>query len=175
MPAEAIGVGCCWLIAVVFATSAVGKLRTAGVRAAFHRSVEDMAVLPARAAGPVAVAVPIVEAVAVVLLVLPQTAAAGCVLALGLLAAFTAGIVVVLRRGTRASCMCFGATDRPYGPRHLVRNGLLAAAAFTGAVLSGRVIDVPAALVAIAAGAVVALVLITLDELIDLFSTPAHR
>src|SRR4051812_18457090 len=105
-----IGVGCCWLVAVVLATSAVGKLR---VRTAFRRSVADMAVLPARAVTPVATAVPVVEALAVLLLVLPPTAMLGSLLALVLLAAFTTGIVIVLRRGTQAGCLCFGTTERP--------------------------------------------------------------
>jgi hypothetical protein len=168
-------VGCCWLVAVVFAVSAVGKLRTAAVRAAFRRSVADMAVLPARAVGPVAATVPIAEAVAVVLLVMPQTAALGCVLALALIAAFTAGIVIVLRRGTRAVCLCFGTTERPYRPRHLVRNGLLAAAALAGVLLSGHPIDLVAALIMIAGGAVAALVLVVFDELLELFAASAPR
>jgi hypothetical protein len=37
----AIGVGCCWLVAVVFAVSAAGKLRTAAVRAAFRQHPID--------------------------------------------------------------------------------------------------------------------------------------
>jgi hypothetical protein len=171
----AAGVGCCWLVAVVFAISAVGKLRTAGARAAFRRSAADMSVLPARAVGPVAAAVPIAEALTAALLVIPTTAALGSMLVLALLAAFTTGIVTVLRRGTRAGCLCFGTTERPYGPRHLVRNGLLAAAALTGALLSGQPTDPPAALIAIVAGAVAALMLVTFDELLDLFGTPAQR
>jgi hypothetical protein len=170
----AVAVGCCWLVAAVFAISAVGKLRTAVVRVAFRRSVADMAVLPARAAGPVAAAVPVVEAAAVVLLVVPSTAVLGCLLALALLAVFTTGIVIVLRRGTRAGCLCFGTTERPYGPHHLVRNGLLAAAALAGALTTGQPTDLPAALIAIAAGVLAALVLVTFDELLDLFTTPAH-
>jgi hypothetical protein len=171
----AVGLGCCWLVAVVFAISAAGKLRTAAMRAAFRRSVADMAVLPARAAGTIAATVPAAEAAAAVLLVVPPTAALGSVLALGLLAAFTTGIVLVLHRGTRAQCLCFGTTERPYGPRHLVRNGLLAAAAAIGGILSGYPTDLPVVLIAIAAGAVAALVVVTLDELLDLFDAPAHR
>jgi hypothetical protein len=169
-----VGVGCCWLVAVVFAISAAGKLRTAAARTAFRRSLADMTVLPVRAVGTVAKAVPIAETAAVVLLVLPPTAALGSLLALALLAAFTTGIVLVLRRGTRAGCLCFGTTERPYSRRHLVRNGLLTAAAATGAVTSGTPTDLPATLIAIAAGAVAALMLVTFDELLDLLSTPAH-
>jgi hypothetical protein len=83
--------------------------------------------------------------------------------------------VIVLRRGTRAGCLCFGATERLYGPRHLVRNGVLAAAALAVAVLSEHPADLLAALIAITAGAVAALVLVMSDELLDLFGTPAHR
>ena len=170
----AVGVGCCSLVAVVFAISAVGKARTPAVRAAFRRSVSDMAVLPARAVAAVAAAVPVVEAATVVLVLTPPTAVLGCVLALALLVAFTTGIVIVLRRGTRAGCRCFGTTERPYGPRHLVRNGLLAAAALAGALTTGHPIDLPGALIAIAAGVIAALLLVTFDELVDLFATPAR-
>jgi hypothetical protein len=170
----AVGIGCCWLVAAVFAISAVGKLRTAAVRVAFRRSVADMAVLPARAVGPVAATVAVVEAVAVVLLVVPTTSVLGCLLALVLLAVFTTGIVVVLRRGTRAGCLCFGTTERPYGPRHLVRNILLAAAALAGAITAGNPTDLPIALTAIAAGGLAALVIVTFDELLELFATPVR-
>lgn len=167
-----IGVGCCWLVAVVFAVSAVGKLKA---RTAFRRSVADMAVLPARAVAPVATTVPLAEALAVVLLVLPPTAMVGSLLALVLLAAFTTGIVIVLRRGTRASCLCFGTTERPYGVRHLVRNGLLTVAAATGVVTAGPVTDLLATLIAIVAGAVAAVMLIVSDELVGTPAQPIRR
>ncbi len=166
-----LGVGCCWLVAVVLAISAVGKLR---VRTAFRGSVADMAVLPARAVTPVATAVPLAEAVAVVLLVLPPTATIGCLLALVLLTAFTTGIVIVLRRGTQASCLCFGTTERPYGVRHLVRNGLLIVAAAAGVATSGPATDLLGTLIAIVAGAVAAVMLVVSDELLDLLGTPAQ-
>ncbi|MGH8965640.1 MAG: MauE/DoxX family redox-associated membrane protein, partial [Actinomycetes bacterium] len=170
----AVGVGCCSLVAVVFAISATGKGRTTAVRAAFRRSVSDMAVLPVRVAGAVAAAVPMVEAATAVLIAIPSTALLGCVLALTMLVIFCTGIVITLRRGTRAGCRCFGTTERTYGPPHLVRNGLLAAAALAGAVTSGHPTDLPGALIAIVAGVLVALVLVTLDELLDLFVTPAR-
>jgi hypothetical protein len=171
----AIGIGCCWLVAVVFAISATGKLRNRAVRAAFRRSVRDMAVLPAGAVRPVAVAAPVGEAATAVLLAIPATAVVGCVLAFVLLGAFTAGIATVLRRGTSASCLCFGTTERPYSARHLVRNALLGAAALAGALLYGIPVEAPAALLAIAAGGVAALVVVTFDELLDLFGTPAQQ
>lgn len=166
-----IGAGCCWLIAVVFAISAVGKLR---VRTAFRRSVADMAVLPARLVGPVATAVPLAEAIAVVLLVVPPTAVVGSLLALVLLAAFTTGIGIVLWRGTQASCLCFGTAERPYAVRHLVRNSLLIVAAATGVVTAGPVTDLLATLIAMVAGAVAAVMLIVSDELLDLLGAPAQ-
>ncbi|MGI5128074.1 MauE/DoxX family redox-associated membrane protein [Pseudonocardia sp. CA-107938] len=170
----AIGVGCCWLVAVVFAISATGKLRTAAVRAAFRRSVAGMAVLPAGVVGPVAAAVPVLEALAAVLLVVPPTAVLGCGLALVLVGAFSTGIVIVLRRGTKAACLCFGTTERPYRAAHLVRNGLLAAAALAGAVLSGYPVDLLAALIMVVGGVLVALVLVAFDDLLDLFGAPVE-
>jgi hypothetical protein len=159
---------------VVFAISAAGKVRTAPVRLAFRRTLADMVVLPAHAVRPVAAAVPVVEAAVVVLIVMPSTAVLGCLLALALLAVFTTGIVMVLRRGTRAGCLCFGTTERPYGPRHLVRNGLLAATALAGAAASGQPADLPGALIAIATGVLAALVLVTFDEMLDLFARPVR-
>ena len=54
--------------------------------------------------------------------------------ALGLLAAFTALIVVRLARGERPSCACFGAwSAEPIGPRHVIRNAVLMALAAVAA------------------------------------------
>lgn len=162
------------MLAVVFAISAVGKLRNRIVRSAFRASLRDMALLPAAVVGPVAVAVPIGEALAVVLLVIPTTATVGCGLAFALLAAFTTGVAIVLRHGTAASCLCFGTSARPYGGRHLARNVFLGGIALTGSVLAGSSVETPALVVAILAGSITALVVITFDELLDLLSSAAQ-
>jgi hypothetical protein len=110
-----------------------------------------------------------------VLLVVPPTAMVGSLVALVLLAAFTTGIGIVLRRGTQAGCLCFGTTERPYAVRHLVRNGLLMVAAATGVVTAGPVTDLLATLIAIVAGAVAAVMLIVSDELLGGPAQPIRR
>ena len=63
--------------------------------------------------------------------VLPSaTALFGAIGVAGLLVIFIAGIVVTLARGKKPACHCFGQiTSEPIGPRILVRNTLLLAAA----------------------------------------------
>jgi hypothetical protein len=157
----------------VFAVSSWSKLRG---RAAFVASLEAMRLVPARLVRPVAAAVSGAEAVvAVGLLVglwhrgvaLVALAAAG-----PLLAVLTAGIVVLLRRGTVAHCACFGGAGQLLRRAHVVRNGLLllvvgAAAALV--VATGPAGPAATALGAFAGG-VGALLLIRLDELVDLFA-----
>ncbi|OKI81719.1 MauE/DoxX family redox-associated membrane protein [Micromonospora sp. CB01531] len=90
-----------------------------------------------------------------------------------LLAVLTTGVVLAVRRGTGARCACFGATERPLGRRHVVRNGILLASvagALVAVALGAAYPLAPAgAAVALAAGAVGALILIRLDDLLDLF------
>jgi hypothetical protein len=89
-----------------------------------------------------------------------------------------AGVAVVLRRGTRARCACFGAARRqPLGKTHLTRNLSLLAAVAAGLALDalapGRPMSAGAAMAAVA-GALVALLLIRLDDLVMVFK-PASR
>lgn len=166
----AVGAGCCWLLAVVFAVSSFGKLRS---RAEFAASVRAMKLLPARAVEPVALAVGLVEALAAVLLVVPATAAVGSAVAFGLLAVFTVAIVVVLRRGTAAACRCFGMSEAAFGVRHVVRNAGLMACAVVGGAVAVTAPGVPAApmfLLAVGIGVIVALIVTMLDELVELFA-----
>lgn len=56
------------------------------------------------------------------------------IVAIGLLAAFTALIAVRLAQGRRPACACFGAwSASPIGAGHLVRNGALLALAVVAA------------------------------------------
>jgi hypothetical protein len=165
-------IGCCALLAAVFAVSAGSKVRTGPALPMFRESIRSMGVLPERLVRPVAVAVPLVEAVAAGLLAVPSTARAGAVLALCLLLAFSAAIASVLRRGASASCRCFGVREVQFGRRHLVRNGLVAVAAVaTAAAPATPHTAHPAAIVlAVVVGFVVAAFVVVFDELVDLFS-----
>ncbi|MEU1673621.1 MauE/DoxX family redox-associated membrane protein [Streptomyces roseifaciens] len=167
----AIGIHC--LIGVVFFASSLGK--SAG-RKAFDRfvvSVEGMRIMPSRRARSVARAVVTAECAVCVSLAVPVTAAtvAGLVTAAGLLTVFTAAIAVSVRRGVRTPCRCFGASASPLGPRHIVRNLALTAAAVTGA----AAVAAPGATapggtaVAVLGGLLLGGLVAALDDILDLF------
>jgi hypothetical protein len=164
--------GCCALLAAVIAVSAGSKVRTGTALRLFRESIRSMGVLPGWLVPPVAVAVPLAEALAAGLLVVPSTARAGAVLALCLLLAFSVAITSVLRRGTSASCRCFGVRDVQFGRRHLVRNYLLVAIAVAVAAAPATPeAEHPAAIaLAVAVGFVGAAFVVVFDELVDLVS-----
>ncbi|MGW3996868.1 MauE/DoxX family redox-associated membrane protein [Amycolatopsis sp. NPDC004772] len=153
------------LIAVVFAASSFSKLRDFR---GFARSVPALVPMPARWVTPVSVAVVGTELASAVLVLV--TPIAGFALATALLLAFTAAIAASLRRGRRAPCRCFGATESPIGPRHLVRNTLLICSAVLGALAPEHLPSVAGAAVAFAAGVVVAVLVIAMDDIAVLFA-----
>ena len=171
---------------VVFSVSAASKSGSARRQRAFAASLRPLKVLSERLLAPAALAVTVAEIAVVaglswVLLGfvagVPGTqsvAAAALAAATVLLAVLTGGIVLALRRGSRASCACFGAAERPLSRRHLVRNGLLILIAAGGVAVVDHVprdaAQLPAVLLAGSVGAVVALVLIRLDDLVELFA-----
>jgi hypothetical protein len=169
-----------WL---VFATSAYAKIRSGSARRAFAASLRPMRLVPERFTRPLAIAVTAAEvaiaaaltcALAADMIGAPGAYAlllAGLAAAAGLLLVLCAGVAIAVARGTAATCACFGATARPLGPRHLVRNAILTAITGTGLVATepGRP-DPAVGLVAVLAGAAIALTLIHLDDLIELFA-----
>lgn len=111
-------------LAVTFAWSALAKARDP------RGSVEGARSLGAGAAAPmIGRALPGLEALAAVLVVVPATRRIGAALLLLLLAGFSLAIARTLRSGQRPPCHCFGARPRPIGPDALVRNAALAALA----------------------------------------------
>src|SRR5436190_7971658 len=90
-------------LAAVFVVAALAKLADLpGSR----RALEDFGV-PSGLVPAGAVALPICELIAAVLLIPASTARAGAVLAVVLLLAFIAGIAAALRRGKTPECHCF--------------------------------------------------------------------
>jgi Methylamine utilisation protein MauE len=177
-----LAVGLDAALGVVFAVSTWSKLMARG---AFTASLRPLRLVPRHMERSVATAMTAVEltvalglcwAVAATVGPAPAGRAVGLAaltLAAVLLVILTAGIALELRGGTQATCACFGASQRPLGRRHLVRNGLLIAGALAGAVAHASAAGsagIAGAAVGLAAGAVVALVLIRLEDLIDLFS-----
>jgi methylamine utilization protein MauE len=88
-------------------------------------------------------------------------AGAGFGVAVVLMAGFTFAIVRAVRRGVQAPCRCFGASATPVGTRQVVRNGV---------VLATAAADLAGAAVALVAGVVAGALVVTFDELVDLFA-----
>jgi hypothetical protein len=155
------------LLIVVFAAAAAGKLRSRSALREFRGGLAAFGVRGRRAAA-LAVCVPVAELAATGLLAVDRTAVAGYAVAAVLLVAFTAALAAALRAGRRVSCRCFGARASSAGPLHLVRNGVLLAAAVSGGLLQFAGLapaGVAAAGAAAALGAFAALVVIRLDDL----------
>ncbi|MDR8413503.1 hypothetical protein MTP10_32800 [Nonomuraea sp. 3-1Str] len=172
---EYVRVGCAWLIAVVFAITAVSKARDLP---GFARSLPDLVPVPRALTRPLAVVVAALEGLVALLVAVPLVAgvsgvvAYGLGLALLLLAAFTVAIAVALRRGRRAPCRCFGASAAPLGARHLVRNGLLIIAAALGLLPPAGSPALAGVVVAGVAGLIGAILVAAFDDLVDLFAGP---
>ena len=169
---------CQALLAMVFAWSAVSKVRSADAFRGFLSSVRAIRVVPTSATRPVGLAVVSAEVIAVLLLVTPPTVGYAFAFAAGLLASLSGAIAIALRRGTAAPCRCFGSSDAPIGARHLVRNGVLlgvcvlgGAAVLAGARIPTRPGDI---LFGVAVAASVALLVIHLDDIASLVGPGLH-
>jgi hypothetical protein len=176
-----LSAACC-----VYLTSATAKLRGRSAYRSFEAGLTETRLiwwrlLPAAAAGLVGceALVAVSVAAAAVLTAVNVTAAAAVTdsalgLAIALTGVLAAGVAVILRRGTSATCACFGsATERTLGRPQLVRNlGLLALLVVALACAQPGHGQPPAAAatVAVIAGAVAGLLLIRSDDLIALFA-----
>lgn len=173
-----------WLVFTVSATSKVASVKR---QRAFAQSLNALPLLPTPLVVAVAAAVSGVESViaaglgtALVGVVISaawavQIAVLSMLLAFGLLGVLTGGIVMALRRRSTASCACFGASDRPLSWRHVLRNSLMQLVGVFGVVIAAAatpavVVDPVGAGLAGAVGVVVAVVLIRLDDIVELFA-----
>ncbi|MFJ1805758.1 MULTISPECIES: MauE/DoxX family redox-associated membrane protein [unclassified Streptomyces] len=160
------------LIGTVFLISSVSKARSRESYQDFAHSLAQMRVVPLALEGSATRLVVIAEFAVWALLAVPTAQAGwmGQLLAAGLLAAFTVGILRTVRRRSPVTCPCFGVSSTPLGGRHIVRNALL-----TGVALSSLLVPAsgPAsagkALVAALVGLVMGLVTAVLDEIFALF------
>ncbi|KAB2345500.1 MauE/DoxX family redox-associated membrane protein [Actinomadura rudentiformis] len=181
---EYVAFGARGLICLIFVVSAFGKVRD---RAAFTEFTRTTRILLGAAlrrrevsrpaatwTGRVVVAA---EIAAALLVLFPVTAAAGLGVAAVLLGAFSVAMVAALRGGVSTSCRCFGASTAPIGRRHVVRNVLLICAAVAGLVAASAAGSPPLAgmVITAVAVAVVALLMIRLDDLYELFAAPEAR
>lgn len=160
---------CRWLTGLVFLVAAASKARDF---AGFRRSLAAMAPRLANRSGVAAGAVATAELLVAALVAVSASAAWGLVAALVLDLVFITAITAALRRGVHEPCRCFGATTRGLGTADVVRDVALAVVAALGLIagLSGSAARQPAGwLVAAAVGAVGALLVIRLDDIVDLF------
>jgi hypothetical protein len=158
------------LVGGVLVVAAWSKLRPADARRDFAGSVRDSLALPAGVSWIVAALVGPAELAAAGLLAFAPTSGAGGLLAAVLLLAFTAVVVRVLVAGRAVRCRCFGSGGTVFGPRHVGRNLLLAAAALAVWAGTGTPDPVPAGpgaattALALATGALAALVVVRADD-----------
>lgn len=178
------------LAACVYGASSGSKLASRTNYAAFRDGLAETSLVPSRllpataailAGGEAIVATALLVALVLVagglagsVLVAAAALACGTVLT-GFLAA---GVIAVVRSGTKAACACFGAkAGRELSGAHVARNatllGLLVAGLIGNEFRHGTAAPA-AAVVAIVAGGVVALLLIRFDDLVDLFA-PVSR
>lgn len=162
---EEVRLGCACLIGLVFAVSAIAKLRDFD---GFVGSVPALAPVPPRLVRPLATTTTALEVLVPVLLVSPFTAPYGFGLAAMLLAAFATAIAVAVRRGRHATCRCFGPSSAPIGPRHLVRNGVLLTVAVLGLLSPGGLPPAGGIALAAFAGLVGAILIVAVDDIADL-------
>ncbi|RBQ17732.1 hypothetical protein DP939_22950 [Spongiactinospora rosea] len=157
----------------------LGYAGTAKVRdpRAFADAITSFRVIPTRLA-PVTAAILAWAELAAATLILasavfgPRSAIAGFALAGLLMVAFAIVIVIVLKGGTRAPCPCFGRQSAPFSARHVIRNLLLAILAGAGGwsmTAHFGEMSLEWSGFALAAGAVVAILVIVMDDLVDLF------
>lgn len=164
------------LLTVVFGVAFVSKVRSAAAFAEFADSLGDIGWLGHRARrSVVAVAIPVLEAVAVTLLALPWTVAWGFAADLVLLTAFTVVTGREVARGGHVRCRCFGAGGAQIGAAAIARNVVLLALAAAGLAIgpfSHGAASAVALVYACGLAAVAALVLVRWDDLASLVRTP---
>jgi hypothetical protein len=158
-----------FLVIAVLAVSVISKVRGRASLREFVAAVAQMRVVPARWAVPAATAAIVAEASVLALVAVPQTVQVGLGAATLLFGGFTAVLARAVSRGAQVGCHCFGASRTPVARRHVVRSGVLCAAALGGTLtlpsypLTG--IASPEILVAVVVAAIAATALVRLDDL----------
>lgn len=165
-----------YLVCCVLAVSGFSKIHDRSAFVRFRASLRSFRLVPGNLLTPVAVAVVAIELAVPVLVALPiGTRRAGLGLGAALMAALTAAVWSVVARRISTPCRCFGSSTAPLSRRHIVRNALLALAASVGLLAPSGSTHPAGAVLAAGVGLILALVMIRLDDLIDLFTSSAPR
>lgn len=171
-----LALACRCAVGLVFAASALSKLRSAEAFRSFTEWLGTVPGVPSRAQGLIAAAMAAAEAGVVVLVVIPYTDVIGMTAAAALLAVFAAGAFAVASNPDAAPCQCFGPSSTPLGMRHVARNVALCAVAALGAAAGPATAGYhpPLIAVSVCAGLTAALLAIFLDDIAAIIAaTPA--
>ncbi|WP_020391120.1 MauE/DoxX family redox-associated membrane protein [Kribbella catacumbae] len=155
---------------LIFATSALSKVRPADFTD-FRSSVKAMRVAPQGWAGQMAGGVVVAEVCAAALLALGWSITASFAYSLCLLMVFTVSQLVVIRRGSRVACRCFGPSTAPMGWPQVARNIVLIVICTLGITASGSTPppEPGGVIITTVAAAMVALLLVRIDDLVALW------
>ncbi|MBZ5639142.1 MAG: hypothetical protein LAO51_10375 [Acidobacteriia bacterium] len=96
------------VIGLVFATASLSKI---GDLPAFALQVHNFRIAPVWSENLIAMALPWVELVAALSLLLGVRPRAGAVVVTALMAGFTVGVILAMARGLDFECGCFGTAD----------------------------------------------------------------
>lgn len=170
-----VSFACRLALVAVMALAAVSKLRAPGT---FAASLKGFDFIPAVLRRPIALGVPAAEVLLVLLLAVPATVTYGFLAAALFCVGLTAVPTLVVARGTKVKCACFGASEVQMSGWHIARNTALLAAAVLGSVVALTVGDgVPGEAAGIVLAVVAAGLLTTLtvfvDDIAALFQSPA--
>jgi Methylamine utilisation protein MauE len=166
---------CRLLIGIVFAASAVSKLRSRSEYRAFAQWLSGLP-LPGPFRGAAAAATVAATETAIVVLLIPTvTAAIGLGLSAVTLAAFATGTFVTVRTGTATPCRCFGASDSPMSSWHVARDALLALVAAGAALANSPAHSAGGVALSLAIAVTVAVPVVLFDDLLSVLRLPASR
>lgn len=152
------------VLALVFARSTAHKLTEFSF---FNATLGEYRVLPKAFVGPAAIALTAAEALAIALLIIPDSRAVGAMLAAGLLSLYAIAMSINLRRGRdRIDCGCGGPGQMISWPL-VVRNSVLAVLAAFVSLNTGSFDTIPAGTLVVFAGVLLCWLLLAIfDQII---------
>ncbi len=161
---------CRAVLGLVFAVSAVSKVRS---RAAWRSLGTWLAGMPFRPLRLKGMPLALVLAEAAVVALVAAAPLAGLISGAALSLTLTVGLWLVVRSGSRQPCLCFGTSSEPVGSQHVLRNGGLLALAVAGSVCAGTAAGHPPgpaeSMLAAIAGLATALLVIFFGDISALF------
>ena len=157
---EYLSIFCRAVVGLVFAASVMGKVTGRERFKAFVTWVAEMPLPLTNRPQTIAVLVVMTEAAIVVTVTISATAQLGLILAALILGLFATSTFVLVRRGIRTPCLCFGRSTSPMSMEHVYRDLLVLAIAIAGLFGAGSGQPLIGGVALSASGAAVAALLI---------------